>query len=535
VSNLSILPRNEVLVIVPPNSDLVIEGRPLTVTRPEEHSDWSDFMSLGALGLVSALRPNLNIRPLYIDGTVVSFDKILSYITHNRARILAVCAGVLTANYEAALLIFRHAKQADPSIRTVVGNDHFTALPRECLLRADCIDFGFFGNEVVRSFASLIRDLYLRRPIAPDAYPSLVSRKDGSVVITPPKPEPIFTIHDYELIDSVFNHRSIYTDGFQQRVAPRIKELTGRTLKAGVTVDIGRGCIKFATNSACSFCSIQSGTIWKNETSAKGAWQTIEHAWQSGYDYLYITADELPLTFRSLLSEMNDNKPAWWRSIAVDERPIMVGYARADGIADPRKTRLLVELGIRQVMIGMDAGSPISLAAMNKPLQTLQKFRDDYLRHAERLFNQNFQAIRVARDEGMLIRAGFVLGHIGMTSDLLKENVEKIIQLINAGRDTITAVDIEVLSPTPGSTDFTYLTSPEEARTAAEKLGLGVGSTSDLQRAAARWRGQDIVPPELAMRDFTTALMPGVQFSELVEARATVRAKAKGCGIVIGE
>lgn len=57
------------------------------------------------------------------------------------------------------------------------------------------------------------------------------------------------------------------------------------------------GCIKFNGDDACSFCSIQYGGMWKNELPAEEAWLAIRLAWTAGYDYLYVTADELPLTF----------------------------------------------------------------------------------------------------------------------------------------------------------------------------------------------------------------------------------------------
>jgi anaerobic magnesium-protoporphyrin IX monomethyl ester cyclase len=524
--------RRDVLIIVPPNSNTVIEGQLLTVTRPTEHSDWSDFMSLGALGMACALNVYPHLRPVYVDGTVISLDTILSYITDNCRHLIAVCVSVLTANYEAGLIILRHTKSADPNIVTIIGNDHFTALPRECMILSDCIDFGFCGNEVVGSFTKLIGAVNSTTPIHFEDYPSLVTRDGNFVHKVSPQPESVFSKYNYGIIDNVFHHTPAYTDGFKQRIAPRIKELLGRTVTAGVPIDIGRGCVKFANDNACSFCSIQYGGMWKNPISPQIAWNVIHSALHNGFDYLYITADELPLTFDSLLAGMAGSQPDWWRSLSRDERPLLVGYARADGIADARKTCRLVELGIRQVMIGMDAGSPVSLAAMNKPLKTLiSNFRG----HAEKLHAQNSRAISVARDEGMLIRAGFVLGHIGMTSELLNENVQMMKELLKSGTDVISSVDVEVSSPTPGSLDFRYLTTPRAAQSAADRLGLVVGTASELEQIAGKWRDEHITPPELVMRDFVTALMPGVQFRELADARVQIRSFARNCGMMIGE
>ncbi|MGW4108493.1 hypothetical protein, partial [Streptomyces sp. NPDC004976] len=107
------MPRDLVLVVVPPNSNTVITGRLLTVTRPEEHSDWSDFLCLGALSLVSSLATNPALEPVYVDGTITPLDDVLECITAHADRILAVCLGMLTANYEAGVLIARHAKDTD--------------------------------------------------------------------------------------------------------------------------------------------------------------------------------------------------------------------------------------------------------------------------------------------------------------------------------------------------------------------------------------------------------------------------------------
>lgn len=526
--------RELVLVLVPPNSNTVISGRLLTVTRPEEHSDWSDFLCLGALSLACALEANPALTPVYIDGTITPLDDVLNYVTDNSDRILAVCLGMLTANYEAGLLIASHVKDTDARIITVAGNDHFSSLAHACMSAAPQLDYGFVGNEVVGPFANLIGALQAGVTIDPAAFPGLVHRDAGGVRTTPPKPEPVFTDYNYALVDRGFAQTALYTGHFQQRIAPRIHELLGRKVTAGVPVDIGRGCVKFANDDACTFCSIQPGHLWRNQLTPAQAWTAVENAWAAGYDYLYLTADELPLTFAQLLTGMSSTIPAWWSALAPDERPMMVGYGRADGIADPRRTALLTSLGVRQIMIGMDAGAPLSLAAMNKPLGGRRR---DVLAEAEKLYELNSTAITVARDHGMLIRAGFVVGHIGMTRDLLEENLQRILTLITEGgkHGVFSAIDVEVLSPQPGARDYAYLTNPSVAREAAGRLGLRIADDATLAEVAATWAHRDVVMPEQAMRDYTRAVMPELSFDDLARARATIRAHAKACGVVIGE
>ena len=526
--------RNKVMVIVPPNSNTVIDGRLLTVTRPEEHSDWSDFLCLGALSLVSALKANPNLDPVYVDGTIIDLDDLLGYISDNTGQLLAVCLGVLTANYEAGLIIARHAKSADARITTIVGNDHFSSLATECMNAVPCLDYGFVGNEIIGSFIEFVTALYDKVDLDPGAFSGLVYRDGGQVRITTPRREPVFAGYDYTLADRVFQHTSQYTRFFGRRIAPRIRELLGRTVTAGVPVEIGRGCVKFAASDACSFCSIQPGHLWRNQLTAEQAWDAIANAWNSGYDYVYLTADELPLTFAQLLTGMAASLPDWWRSLTPDERPVMVGYGRADGIADPRRTALLSSLGVRQIMIGMDAGAPLSLAAMNKPVGGRHR---NVLVEAEKLYELNSRAITVARDHGMLIRAGFVVGHIGMTAALLEENLQRILALITEGgkNGVFSAIDVEVLSPQPGARDYAYLTEPDTAKAAANRLGLEIADDNVRSEIAARWSGQDVVMPEDAMRDYTLAVMPELDFDALSRTRATIRAHAKTCGVVIGE
>jgi anaerobic magnesium-protoporphyrin IX monomethyl ester cyclase len=451
------------------------------------------------------LRGVPGLRPLYVDGTIVPLPSITELITSQAESILAVCVGALSANYEAGLLILEHAKRVDSAIVTVVGNDHFTALSEECITNAAAIDFGFVGNEVVGPFTSLVADLFLGNEPTPSRYPGLVYRDaHAHVRYTPQKHEVLFTSYDYGLIDSAFEQTSIYYENFGARVSPRISELLGRKVSRGIPVDIGRGCIKFANNDACSFCSIQFGGLWKNELSPAEAWHVIRHAVDAGHDYLYLPADE---------------------------RPVIVGYARADGIASEARTRKLLQLGIRQVMIGMDAGSPSSLAAMNKPLTGR---RQSIQAQSELLFRKNSEALRVASDNGMLIRAGFVIGHLGMTRELLQENLDMIRTLLRAGRHSITAVDVEVLSPQPGALDFKYLVDPDLALATADRLSLPVDEGA-LPAVARKWRGRHVVPPEEAMRDYVRVLMPEIDFDDMVEARLAVRAEAKANGIIIGE
>jgi anaerobic magnesium-protoporphyrin IX monomethyl ester cyclase len=525
----------QVLLINPPNSSDEQEGNGTTVTRSQDLTDWANVPNLGILTLAAAVADIPGVTPVYIDGTVVARAEILRYLEENAADLLAVGLSMLTASYAAGLDLLRAVKLIRPQVVTVVGNDHFTALAALCLENQhDCIDYGFVGNEVVRPFRALIADLAAGKPRDLGAYPGLAAWTDGGPVLTPQRPEPVYTGQRPGLIDAVFPHSTQYRANFLGRVGRRLRELLGTDLHAGIPVEFARGCIKFSRDDACSFCSIQYGGLWRNSVdSPESAWRLMRDAVRAGYDYLSLTADELPLTFGPLLRSMRDAPPAWWRAMQAAERPVLAGYARADGLSDPRHAAVLRELNIRYLMVGLDAGSPLSLAALNKPLAPARGGDPGY--RAERMFEHNVTALEVARNEGLLLKAGFVVGHIGMTRDLLAANVESICALIDKGKGAIASVDIEVLSPEPGSLDYRYLTEPGLAAAAAARLGVLIGD-DDVRRPIARDRARlDVIDREAAMRDYARALMPALEFGDLAAARAQVRAHCKQAGVVIGE
>ncbi|MFI6866174.1 B12-binding domain-containing radical SAM protein [Nocardia sp. NPDC050406] len=524
----------QVLLVSPPNSNTVIDGASCTITRPEENTDWSDFPNLGLLTLVSALRAVPGIEPVYIDGTVMPWPQVHEYVENNAGDILALCISALTATYEAGIQLCAAAKSINRRIVTIVGNDHLTALTRECLSRrVGTIDYGFVGNEVVGSFVRLIGDLHAERSITLSKYPGLAAFDGHSVVIQPQCSEPIFTTLDYSLIDKVFDHSALYEHNFRQRIVPTFERLTGRLVRAGVPVEIARGCIKFARNDACSFCSIQFGGMWRNSVpDAAAAWHVLHAAHSADYDFLYLTADELPLTFGRLLREMLDDPPRWWRALPEDERPVMVGYARADGLSDERHASMLRALGVRQVMVGLDAGTPVSLRAMNKPLAPARDTRSSF--RAEKMFDHNLRALKSARNTGLLLKVGFVIGHVGMNADLLYENVESMKALLNSGAGSIASLDVEVLSPEPGSLDFTLLLDPDKARARAAELGLALPSATEHAMRAEKWRGSDVIDREEAMADYVASVMPGLTLDDLARARNEVRTYGASLGLTIG-
>ncbi|WP_082756528.1 B12-binding domain-containing radical SAM protein [Tsukamurella pulmonis] len=523
-----------VIVVSPPNSNTVLDGAECTVTKPEEHTDWSDFPNLGVLTLASCVAGIRGVRPVYLDGTVVNWAEIAEFVDAHASETLAICISALTATYEAGLHLVARAKRANPRIVSIFGNDHITALPVETMTRqSDLIDVAFVGNEVIGGFAKFVHDLSSDNVGDLAQYPGMIYRSGGSVCMNNQVTEGVFTDIDYELIDADFNHTALYRDNFARRVVPTFQNLTGRTVRAGIPVEIARGCIKFARNDACSFCSIQYGGMWRNSAETPDlAWDAIAHAEVHGFDYLYLTADELPLTFGRLLGEMRDNPPDWWRSRAEEERPVMVGYARSDGLSNERNAETLRYLNIRQLMVGLDAGTSVSLRAMRKPLAPGSDRFSEY--RAEAMFEHNIAALSAAKNNDLVLKVGFVIGHLGMTPSLLRENLDSMKSLLDSGAGAIASLDVEVLSLEPGSMDYRQLIDPDVADAAAANLDLMLPDRRRRVEIAKKWAGRDILDREAAMSDYVEAVMPQLSMADLVAARREVRAYAHQIGVTTG-
>lgn len=525
------LARDIVFFINPPNSNDVFPefSDASAVTKGVQHTDWANFPHLGILSLASFIDATPELKGRYIDGVVHPFQTIINTLSDAASDTLAVCLSAITANYESAIRIAEAVRRIDPDIAIVMGNDHFTAMNDKILSRhRELIDCGFAGNEVYSSLSRYLIDR--QKTCAIDIYPGSVRWENDRIIRDPIIRESVNQIVDYGLIDRTLPHTDTYTQNFNRRLGQRIFELTGRRVTRGVPIEIGRGCIKFSGDDACSFCSIQYGGMWKNELPAEHAWRVIHQACEAGYDYLYVTADELPLTFSRLLLDMAESPPPWWQSLQPEERPVLVGYARTDGMEKEHVLRAMRQIGFRILFVGVDAGAARSLMALNKPLRS-----KDPESAAGRMHQANLRALDNARQHGVAIKAGFVLGHLGMNEALLEENIATYADFLKTGHDVIISADIELLSPEPGSKDFHYLTHPDAAEAVSARLGLPISSGALRRRIAERYRQVDTFDREEAIDDYIRAFMPGVSKARIAAARDRVRSECRQLGIVVGD
>ncbi|MGQ7245545.1 B12-binding domain-containing radical SAM protein [Salinicola sp. V024] len=517
-----------IFVNAPNTDDILVDGDNSlqAVTKGMQHTDWANFPHLGILSLASHTQA-CGFESVYFDGVALDLSVLLGFIEKESSRILALCCSSITANFGASEYISRFTKGVDPRITTIFGNDHFSVMRDKIVSRYGSIDYGIVGNEVYGSLSTLLNSISVGSPVD-DKLPGLVSKH--SLEPVPTGDEDINPTIDYSLIDRHFKHSHIYNNNFQSRLTDRIYELTGRKVTSGVPVEIARGCIKFKGDDACSFCSIQYGGMWRNHLGHEKAWNTIKQAHDYGYDYLYVTADELPLTFARLLLDMAKNTPGWWLKTPVGSRPMLVGYARADGIQKKNVMSAMASIGFKILFVGIDAGAQKSLQALRKPLKSKNEIAS-----SESMYESNLSAIENAKTYDIKIKAGFVLGHIGMNKQLLRENIEEYKNLLDLGKEVIISADVEMLSPEPGSKDYNFLTAPSVAELEAHKLNVSISSLETRDRIANYYRPKDIFDRESAISDYIKAMMPELERSDLAQARDEIRSFSREVGIVVGD
>ncbi|MDQ0993880.1 radical SAM protein [Streptomyces sp. V3I7] len=505
-------------------------------SRHTSSANTSIYPNLGLLTLMSALKPKLegtNQRLGYFDGTVHSNAALEEFIDLHAHRISALCFSVLTANYGASIALAKRAKAINPDIQVVLGNDHFSALYDRVMANQPVVDFGFYGNDVVEGFADFVSDRLTGTLRPAMDYAGLVYRDStGTVHRNPENPAEYHRLPlvDYGLVDTLMPHEKHYLDG-QQQVYFFMRD---RELRSQV-VDIGRGCVKFAGErlegvplNACDFCGIIPGVREIIAPEAERAWRILENVWRQGFNYFYITADELPLTLWRMLRAMAANPPAWYLGIPPAERPKMFGYARAEAFATGAKRIdiLVNQLGVDHFFIGFDGLSDVSLRVMNK-----QPIGGRGRNHAP--MDHNLRALEGVIDRGGMITAGLVVTHLGITPDIMAQNHAALTRIVEDHPTTFAALDFGPLCPIPGSQSYRYLTHPEHAEARAAEFGLEV-DRAYLESRRDFYRTADELDMDEMIHDFVNGCCPHVTSGLVDEYVEKMGALATKHGIVIG-
>jgi hypothetical protein len=492
------------------------------------------YPNLGILTLMSSLKRGINNPDTelgYLDGTVYGNFFIQRYIEENYQTISVICFSVLTSNYGASILFSNLARSLNQKIITIFGNDHFSALYENIMKNQLDVSYGFYGNDVVEGFTDMVLDIMSNTVRALNSYPGLVYRNEVNEIkrnSENPNEYNRLPLVDYSLSDTLFPHNEYYMKG-QEKTYNFIRE---RGLK-GQLIDIGRGCIKFGGPrvgdiplNACDFCGIIPGSKGIMYKTPDQAWLILKNAYEHGYNYFYVTADELPLTFWRLLNGMANSIPEWYKKIPSKQRPKMFGYARAEGlVTQTEKIDVIIDvLGFDHFFIGFDGLSNISLEVMNK--QPLRNSGYDLMR-------LNMEALEKVVKKGCLITAGLVVTHLGITPEILDDNYQNLEKIVSRYPSTFAALDFGPLCPIPGSMTFRYLIDPEFAKAKAEKHGLLV-NVSYLESIRQKYLYQDILDMDELVDDFILGCCPKITSKHVDDHLERIRTLAQKYSIVIG-
>ena len=492
---------------------------PASTPSPHKTFEPNIYPNLGLLTLATSLqqalrRGGLAAKVLYYDGSLHGDEFIRGYIAQHARRIAVIGYSSYTPNYGSCVSLARHAKACNAGIVNVIGNDHFSALYLEILkAQQGVFDYGFYGNDVVEGFTEFVLAILTGSLGNLRSYAGLVYRDRLSlngVTRCPENPAEFsrLPLPDYSLLDSLLPHAQRYLDE-QQAFYGYMRE---ENLRATV-VDIARGCIKFTGPrnesgtplNACDFCGIIPGTKALSSQSAERAWDIIRNAYDQGYNYLFVTADDLPTTFWPLLRDMAERMPDWYLALDPAERPRMMCYARADAFRDRMKDRidvLMNTLRFDHFFVGLDGFSSMSLRAINKGINRSANDSDDLLRH-------NLNACQEIARRGGRLSAGAVITHIGITPEMLEENYEMMRRVITQYPRLFAEIDFELLGPIPGSLAFNYLRRPGAARARADELGLNVDDAV-LEALHRKYRGVDDLDSQELTHDFVRGCCPDI-------------------------
>lgn len=500
---------NQIILVNPSNT---VRERQTTFVR-------AIYPNLGLITLGTSLQNALkrlgsSVKVLYFDGALHADDWFYHYLDEHAQDVFALCFSSYTYNYGECVRLAAYAKQRNPRIATLIGNDHFSALYEEVLRRREGIfDYGFYGNDVVEGFTQFMIDMLAGNVKDLSIYPGLVYRDPANADDIKRNAEDSteyvrLPLVDYSLIDSLIPH----SEQYHQEQVMNYRYIREGGLRVTV-IDIARGCMKFAgtrtengiPRNACSFCAIIPGSKALLPQRAERAWDIIHNAFDQGYNYFFTSADELPSTFWPMLEKMVQIKPAWYRDLPRGDRPKILCYARADGFRENTVYRLdllMNELGFDHFNLGMDAFTQISLRAMNKGINTYANDNSDLPR-------QNMMACEEISKRGGKITSGIVVTHLGITPEIMESNYQILRSMVESRRHLFIEIGFELLCPLPGSHSFEEMRNPKLARAHADSLGLQVNDRY-LESVHSRYRGEDLFDAEDLVQDFIKGCCPGI-------------------------
>lgn len=334
------------------------------------------------------------VRDLYRENKKP--QDIVSILQEVRPKIVGISA--LTSLYHMALRVVRHVKMFDPSIVTVVGGPHATALPKD-VAHEDFVNFVVRG-EGEQTFLQLCSSLLAGKSAAKDviSIPGLAFIKDGEAVLTAER-----ELLDFETVPLPARHL-VPLDHY---------------LQSGAMVT-SRGC-----KYNCLFCSSVTFSTHKYRyRSAENVISEMDdlhrHYGIDMFEFLEDTFTAAPERIFRLCELLQKRDYRWGCQATIK-----------DVSSYPDLLPVMVTAGCKSVFFGIESGNDGILAKV-KGLRTTQVC--DIINKAIDLGIKN-------------IVTSFIIGHPWDTCETIKDTLSLMLRLREQGCHT----PVSVLVPFPGS------------------------------------------------------------------------------------
>ena len=374
------------------------------------------FPPLGEALLAAHLRRR-GLETRIFDGTFDTFERLAAELVAYRPEIVGVYAMVsLTAN---ALRVAETVRASLPQALLVAGGPLPTVFPARYAPRFDAV----FRGEADLSFPRFCAD-YVEKRITPaslaelplDAYDGLYVDASGLRV-----DNPAVHISEVELARFPLPDRGDFDHAAYQR------EWLDKTGTKATSIILTLGC-----PYACDFCSKPIFGDLVRRRNLDAVFEEIVQIREIGYDSLWIADDTFTLhepylvEFCRRIAGLGMSWSCLSRAGAISEETV----------------RLMKAAGCRRVYLGLESGSPATLALMNKKITV----------------EEGARTARRYRAAGIEVAAFFIVGYPGETLASIEKTFELALSL------PLDDISFNVPMPLPGSWLFERLGEPDEGR-----------------------------------------------------------------------
>ncbi len=292
-----------------------------------------------------------------------------------------VATTAITSTVMDSLEILRISKESNPTIKTIIGGVHPTFMYEE-VLQNDYVDFVVRGEGEL-TLSELLQ--CIEADDAPEGIRGIAFKKDGHIVVTPPRP----FIEDLDSLSPAWD--LIDWKDYRYFVIPNSR------LGA---ISTSRGC-----NHGCTFCSQQR--FWQRTWRARKPENIIKEIELLNREYgvnVFLITDEYPTNDRERWEKLLD--------LLIERNPgiyILMETRAEDILRDRDILYKYRKAGVVHVYIGVESTDQETLDLIKKDIKV----------------ETGIEALRLIREHGMISETSFILGFPEET----KESIQKTLRL----------------------------------------------------------------------------------------------------------